>query len=1090
MPLQKQVLDIPLSTGLDQKTDLRSIEMHGAVVMSNCVRLKNGSLRKRYGTKALSRTATNFGTITNGVAGGAHKNAMWMTDGANLYAYSDKTGVWQNQDKIPEAVALDRIQVAAFMGQVQDYDMAIGNGLLHVVMLAPAPTGTSFVLWDTLLDLSSFSSSTGSGGLQQGVTGAVVNPINFVDTSAAASLAPKLIVCGTTSVLTYIRGNGLYCRTFDLTTPGVTWSAETLLVATISTNAQTGVYDLSAIVGDATRFAVCVAVGTNTNVYACSVSSRTVTIGPKVAKAIDATSVGLYATNQSHYIAVISDNATNIFVGGYDEGTNALLTSALVSAADIPTPGKQAIIPSGLANNYTWIASSGGTVAGKVIYAQVSVVADVVANNSPVLKQIFNVKLASRPTYVASVGQAYFAVYVPSALQGTTYLMCSTLWSDTAVATEPFETYLYAARPVCTLAPRLQKNISSAMVAGGSYTLPRLLPLAIPDTSSSNCLLLPTVYSVQTFHNAIVAQPIDLSSPITYRSAELGDSTAITCGMPAYYDGQYLCEMGYLSYPEITVTMVGSGGALTAGSYQWCGTWEWYDARGQIHRSAPSPVVTKVAVNSDSATISSLAIQTMRARTTPGQPLNTLAYPPHVYFVLYRTAVNGTIFYRQTADPATSLNVVSNGLAPGLVDAMSDATLTASATAQILYTTGGILPNLNPPSARCIVQHGQRIFLGGCDNPRQVWASKALTDGEAPGFHEQLAFDATGAVRALQSMDGNLIIFVQRGTSYGIEYVAGQGPTDAGTQSDWTPPIPIPSDVGAVDQRGTCAGPFGILFHSPVGGPRGAGGFFLLSRDLQVKYVGAAVEDALAQEGFVNACSIVTSMVLHPTAGLVYITTIVNDQITFSANQTRIVWDYIQGVWSTDILWDTDFAITGLSARHAWIAMAGGVAGAVQAPTYHCLSNVGRVYRETNGVGAGAYLDAGSTWITSRYRGPLWKPTMGGFARFWRAQFQGDSKEACDLTVTLTFDGAPSSYYSEVTTWTAAQIAAFDRAPQIDFELCINNQKARSIQFEISDATPTGGGVVTGQGSQWAAVSLELGVKPGLYRNLPDGQRA
>ena len=208
------------------------------------------------------------------------------------------------------------------------------------------------------------------------------------------------------------------------------------------------------------------------------------------------------------------------------------------------------------------------------------------------------------------------------------------------------------------------------------------------------------------------------------------------------------------------------------------------------------------------------------------------------------------------------------------------------------------------------------MFLAGCDNPKVVWASKALTDGEAPGFNEALAFFASGAVRAMASLDDKLVLFVQKESGYGIEYVTGQGPTDAGTQSDWSPPTPIPTNVGAIDQRGTCVGDFGVLFLLPVGGPNGTGGIFLLSRDLQVSYVSGPVEDLLA------ACPVVTSMVVHPNAGRVYITTITNDASpATTGGASRLVWDYLHGgIWSSDTVWDTDLAATGLACRAAWVA--------------------------------------------------------------------------------------------------------------------------------------------------------------------------
>jgi hypothetical protein len=258
-----------------------------------------------------------------------------------------------------------------------------------------------------------------------------------------------------------------------------------------------------------------------------------------------------------------------------------------------------------------------------------------------------------------------------------------------------------------------------------------------------------------------------------------------------------------------------------------------------------------------------------------------------------------------------------------------------------------------------------------------------------------------------------------------------------------------------------------------------------------VTYVGAPVEDALA------ACPVVTSMVVHPNNGRVYITTITNDaNLTTTGGQTRLVWDYVNGgTWSTDVVFDPNGESTGIPIRHAWVAPApnAAFAGATQALTYwHTDAASPVTIQRENGTGTGiAFKDSAPNahWITMTYKtGPL-QPDLDGFARFWRMQLQADSLEAHDLTMQLLYDGAPASYYQESTTWTSTSIATFDRFPQVDVEMLCGNQKAKRVQVVLTDATPTGGGATTGQGPSWASLTLELGIKPGRYVNIPAAQR-
>jgi len=87
----------------------------------------------------------------------------------------------------------------------------------------------------------------------------------------------------------------------------------------------------------------------------------------------------------------------------------------------------------------------------------------------------------------------------------------------------------------------------------------------------------------------------------------------------------------------------------------------------------------------------------------------------------------------------------------------------------------------------------------------------------------------------LASLDEKLIVFVQRSnSSFGIEYIIGDGPFDTGAGNNWTDP-PQPFAACRWSHRPTehrvCE--LGVFFFSPVGGTNGQAASFLLSRDLQ-----------------------------------------------------------------------------------------------------------------------------------------------------------------------------------------------------------------------------------------------------------------
>jgi len=374
-----------------------------------------------------------------------------------------------------------------------------------------------------------------------------------------------------------------------------------------------------------------------------------------------------------------------------------------------------------------------------------------------------------------------------------------------------------------------------------------------------------------------------------------------------------------------------------------------------------------------------------------------------------------------------------------------------------------------------------------------VWPSKALTSGEAPGFNEAMNFNATGDVTAMASMDEKLILFVRRGNAaYGIEYVVGDGPLDTGAANDFTnPPQPVPSSVGAIDQRSIAVTEIGCVFMSPIGAPNGGGGIYLLSRDLQVHYLSGPVED------LITANPICTGVAVHPSNSLIYFEMAPTDALISSTDGVRLVYDYVNQCWSSDTHFSFVGANDGAAARTTWVAGGLGVmldASRVNIPLVHWADYSGCVYRESSGVLAtNAYADVNVNnvprWVTASFTSAWFKPALSGFARFWRVQLQSDRLDLAQLSMSFQFDYAPASYYTETSTFTDVQMLAFDRYPQIDVEHLVGNQKAKAIQVTLVDSPPIGG-YITGQGFQWSSITMEVGVEDGgRYANLPPGQR-
>ena len=841
---------------------------------------------------------------------------------------------------VPEAAVRDRFGVMSFTQAITDMDQVYANGLLLLVYTAD-PSGAGFnQLFYTVIDVASK---------------VTVVPSQRVDLSQALNASgPKLSLCGTVAVLTYVDAN-LEARSLNMANVAGGWTSATTIANDGVGSFSLGVYDAGPVAGDPTRFAIAYQVSNGGN----NVAIRTFAVAGfgLLHSEFDETT---FANLQSITVVATSGEVIwAIYSGDNGGGTSEIRAWAYGDVSHIHASPFIA---------YTF--SGGQDIAGRLVGARIDAT-DVMAVWSPFVnlansdavnisrsyvgtvqlstapavvgnvRKTFGVLVRSRPIVVGAV--AYLAVQYPSVEQGTTFLTCIDYWSN------PGALLPMPLRNVATLNPRLAKT-PACLVPNGSagQTAPNLVNLTAIATAVYG---VPSLENTSPTHQAIYEYPVDLAANLRYGSAELYELEAIAAGCPSVFDGQSVVELGFAWYPMLlSVVYSGTGGAMqTSGVYQYVAVYEWYDARGQIHRSAVSDPATFTATGSGNTGSVTLSVTTLsltsRRQMSSGRPAK---YQP--YIVLYRTQANGTVFYRVTMDPppSTAQNTL-NASVVGFSDTLSDS---AIATSAFVYTTGGFLENFNPPAGRILVAHRNRWWVAGCPDPTALWPTKELTTGEAPGFNEAMNFTCTGAIRALASMDDKLVVFVQRGSAFGIECITGEGPTDAGTASDWTPPQQVPSDCGAVDQRGVCVGPFGVLFRSTVGGPTGAGGIFLLSRDLQVTYVSGPVEDT-----FSNYPS-VTSMVLHPNAGRVYITC-TNDDV-FALQGVRLVWDDQQGgIWSTDTLTD----------------VVGGIANVIAGARCAFVANTASAGMGTSGPRQQATSTRKPMEV--RLRGPTWTPARG-----------------------------------------------------------------------------------------------------------------
>lgn len=343
--------------------------------------------------------------------------------------------------------------------------------------------------------------------------------------------------------------------------------------------------------------------------------------------------------------------------------------------------------------------------------------------------------------------------------------------------------------------------------------------------------------------------------------------------LPLLYDGQAVTEDGFHVGPEgLEVSLAGSGGQLSAGSYVWQAVYERTDARGRRHQSPPSPPVQATAVASDLATVTCPLYQATRMQG--------------VRIVVYRTQANGTIPYRLTPGVGTYLQPAPAAVAVDVVaiaDAAADVDLLDN---EPLYTARSELSHLAPPAYRSIHRWTDYLWIDRMESRQAFLYSLPLRAGEGAAWAAELSGaipSEQGALVGVHDLGGALVLFAERGAFV----VQGNGPDLAGGGNTLSEPTRLEGAVGLEDHRAKVTAPDGIFFWSR-GRPH------VLTRGLQTVEPGGggAGLPALTITGAMTAIG-------RPPLELGASKDSSDEVRFFSAEGTVLVYSYAWGGWGT-----------------------------------------------------------------------------------------------------------------------------------------------------------------------------------------------
>jgi len=532
-------------------------------------------------------------------------------------------------------------------------------------------------------------------------------------------------------------------------------------------------------------------------------------------------------------------------------------------------------------------------------------------------------------------------------------------------------------------------------------------------------------------------------------TSEVGGNLHMTGGITYAFDGSSLVEQGFHLYPDYVECVWNAlGGAMAAkpdgatntNAYYYTALYEWADNNGNIFRSAPSiPFgVTTTGAGTTGSVVVNVPCMRMTAKT-----LNAIK------IVIYRWSVAQQTFYQVTSISAPTFNdPFTDSIA--FTDTLADASIVGNS---ILYTTGGVVEDIGAPASCAATLFKTRLFLVDAEDRNLVWFSKPVIENTPVEFSDLLtrylaptisAQGNTGPITALSAMDDKMIVFKKNA----LYYMTGNGPDLTGLNDDFSEFVFISSTVGTTNPKSIVFTPDGIIFQSDKG-------IWILTRDLNTVYIGAAVEAY-------NSYTVTSALTIPST-----------NQVRFTMSSGDVlVYDYFFKQWFT-------YTATAIQSSCLFQNL------------QTTIDSFGAVLQELSG----SYLD-GSRPVTMKIKtGWINIAGLQGFQRAYFLTLLGSYLSPHKLIVSIAYDYNDSFTQSTVINpdnYTPnyggdslyGGTSPFGGPGTLEqWRVFLQTQKCQAIQVTIEEVYDPSYGVAAGAGFTLSGMNLIVGVK-GVYPRI------
>lgn len=796
MALTKTPLAIQFAQGIDTKTDAKQVAVTKLIDLQNAVFLKNGTLSKRNGYRALGKLIDETGvafTDPQGLA--ARSDELLLFANGNNYSYRPTSDSWQTVGAVQSVVA-SADPVARTGTDQKCPDVAVNNGV-EVVAWQDNLGG----VWCSALEQASQR---------------VLMPATQLDASGSQ---PRVLAVGTVLHILWLNGTNLWVAIVNPSAPDVI-STPVVLVSGVAS------YD------------------------ACSTFAQFYSSIQPALIAWASPSTGGYQVGYVHPSGVIGSPVTGLPSPGMVT-TSGPVTAIACSFCPLSSGGAGAVVvafsststafyrfhdstnPSDLSGSTNSLASSGMTIVNLTIeFSDLTTIYWAVEWSGATI----DVHLVWMGTHQDGFGGGRTAIVRGHVLGSRAFfdngnVYCALVYP---VLYFPYVAIVQLSAEGATQA-RLLPGLSAGALANPQ--LPGVVPINATPTSRQHMLALgyriqlSGTSGTQFGEQGIQAFTLDYNHADSFHCAQLGRGLYLAGALIQHYDGSRWAEHNFHCAPDtyngvIVMTQSTGGSLTTTNTYGYKIIYEEIDAQGELHPGASS-VEQNITLTGSNDQVT-LTIPTYR-----------LTSKQRVRIGVFRSlADSATEFFRvSSVDPtATGANgyLLNDPTHDTLtfVDDMSDAT---AETLEPMYTNGGVLSNDPESSGGVSIVGGKtRLFWLDPLDGNLVNYSQALRDDTAAELSAFLSVRVDpfgGEIVALAVMDDNVIVFKETA----IFAFGGPGPDADGGEANpnnaWTPPQLCTTDVGCSSPSSVANVPDGIVFQSPKGP-------CLLGRDLQVKMIG------------------------------------------------------------------------------------------------------------------------------------------------------------------------------------------------------------------------------------------------------------